>query len=466
MSKPSLITRLDLVGKSISCNGHEIKIGAPVAKGTFCYVFRCIAPETLGPASTPGEASTSASSGCAVASSGCAVASSLPIVIKVFRNMRQFRRTVRAISAIDRDNGSSITDRNYIERILGIGSITIFNAQCNVFDMVPYVLLPYCEIRLKDFINQYVKQYERGLPALATLTITRQLFQALDCLERAHVVHGDLKPGNIMIRAPPVFDDSTVTSFDTVLCDFGSARLMDPKTRACNPACVGTDSFIAPEIMLGLPYTSHADIWSAMVTVFYIITGDKIFNVFNDNDLDYGIDLRGIVLPLAEEESESSEDHEMSITDDDTSNGGDYDTNAADDIDFATFYAFTVLMYKLLGKPPEAFCALAADYYYNGIPRYHPNLIPSNIQHFFGINYHNLNRNAMLLIEEFLLLGLQYMDTDRSSASTILTHRFLSPLQLYDRDPTSVPITTVPESKSPAARGNSKKQKKKHNTRL
>lgn len=458
MSKPSLITRLDIVGKSISCNGYDIKIGAPIAKGTFCYVFRC---ETLSAPQSPGEVSTSLG---AAATSGAAALG--PIVIKVFRNMRQFLRTVRAISAIDRDNITSITDRNYIERILGIGSITVFNAQCNIFDMVPYVLLPYCEIRLKDFIDQYVKQHERGLPALATLTITRQLFQALDCLERAHVVHGDLKPGNIMIRAPPVFNDSTVTSFDTVLCDFGSARLTDPKTRTCNPACVGTDSFIAPEIMLGLPYTSHADIWSAMVTVFYIITGDKIFNVFNDNDLDYGIDLRGIVLPIVDSESsEDSEDsdHEMSMTNDDTSNGGEYDTNAADDIDFATFYAFTVLMYKLIGKPPEAFCTLATDYYYNGIPRYHPNLIPSNIQHFFGINYHNLNRNAMFLIEEFLLLGLQYMDTDRSPASTILTHRFLSPLQLYDRDPAPVPITTTgPESKS-SARG---KQKKKHNTRL
>jgi serine/threonine protein kinase len=465
MSKPSLFARFDLTGKIVNCSGSDFKIGNLVAKGTFCCVYSCAHTTQSAP-----DCSSSAALPVAI------ISTLGNIVIKVFKSMRQFRRTVRALSAVDCANCTE-TNRNCIEHILGVGSMTAFNAQYNTFDMAPYVLLPQFDMRLKDFLKQYVGKYERGLPALATLTVARQLFQALDCLERANVVHGDIKPGNIMIHGQPVFDDSGITHFETVLCDFGSARLSNPETRICAPACVGTESYIAPEVLLGHPYTARADIWSAMVTIFYVMTGDLLFDIRSDNDLDYGIDLSGVMIqtPSSDEESETTGDHPLSMTDDDTSRGAasgldemGYDVGAADDIDFSTFYAFVVLMYRLLGKPPEAFCNIASDYYYNGVPRYNLNLIPGTILQFFGTNYHNLNRNAMQSIEEFLLLGLQYMDVDRNSASAILAHKFFGPLQAT----TDAPAQIASPEQSPFVASTSndqkkaKRQKKKHITHL
>ena len=358
------------------------KIGGKCASGTFCDVYELCA-------------------------------SNPALIIKVFANMRQFRRTMLSLAALRESDA-----RNHVERVIDSGSFTTFDESARAFRVLPYVIMPKYEVRLKDYLTICVQEHQSGLPALATLAIARQLFSAIKCLQEADVVHGDIKPSNIMLRTVPRFDTMSVTTLDIVLCDFGSSRVARAETHQCAPASVGTIPYIAPEILLGRAYTSAADIWAAMVTVFEVITGDILFDVFDENDLNYGVEMAGI--RIAEEESASTHTHGSQMDDDSI------DQDVAGDMDFPTIYAHIVLMYRLLGEPPELFCNLFAEYYNNGVPRYTPAILPCSIARHITENYSNLNREQSQQIENFLLLGLRYLESDRESASTILANKFLT----------------------------------------
>lgn len=440
---------MELIGRTLATNdGTNYRVGERLAKGTFCNVFDC-APLQVTGSSTSASASSKGST----------------VIIKAFNTERQFRRTILALDAIDEyceeDRTTRARAREHIENIVGMGAFTAFLRESHKFSALSYVIMPKFEIRLKDFLVDHVAKYNTGFPALATLTVAKQLFLALDCLEHAGVVHGDIKPGNIMFRTMPIFDEASVSSFNIVLCDFGSARLIDEKTEKCPPASVGTTSFIAPEILLGLPYTSAADIWSAMATIFTVITGDTLFDVFGEDGLDYGVDMKSIYVAEEIDDSDESSDHDHDHDHETSDHDHDHeimehkashaDTPAAssasslriresstssssdargvtDDIDYPMMFAHVVLMYRLLGKPPEAFCDMAPDLYYNGVPRYTPTITSSTISQLLLTNYTNLNRMQIQHIEEFLMLGLQYLEADRSNANAILAHRFLSPV--------------------------------------
>ena len=75
------------------------------------------------------------------------------------------------------------------------------------------------------------------------------------CLEYLHslmppILHRDLKPSNILI-----FNDERFIK----LCDFGLSTLNDKSKHTGN---IGTDRYIAPEVLKSAPYNEKADIYS------------------------------------------------------------------------------------------------------------------------------------------------------------------------------------------------------------
>ncbi|CAB1121050.1 unnamed protein product [Ectocarpus sp. CCAP 1310/34] len=94
--------------------------------------------------------------------------------------------------------------------------------------------------------------------------LLRRLLEACGFLHHRRIVHRDIKPENIL-----VMDDGVMHSGK--LADFGFALRLDP----CPPPmiAVGTPEYIAPEVLLQQPFDGRADVWSAGVTAFCLLSG-------------------------------------------------------------------------------------------------------------------------------------------------------------------------------------------------
>jgi serine/threonine-protein kinase len=98
--------------------------------------------------------------------------------------------------------------------------------------------------------------------------------QLLDALEYAHargVVHRDIKPANIIITG-----DGKLK-----VTDFGIARL-DVSNLTQTGMIVGTPSYMAPEQYTGVGVDHRADLFSAGVVLYEMLTGIKPFSGTSD----------------------------------------------------------------------------------------------------------------------------------------------------------------------------------------
>ena len=103
------------------------------------------------------------------------------------------------------------------------------------------------------------------LPREAVLSIARQLFRALSVAHAQGVIHGDLKPQNVLLNADGVVK----------VADFGLARLATH--RGAPPdiagAQVGTPEYMAPEQLIGEAANERTDIFAAGVLLSECVTG-------------------------------------------------------------------------------------------------------------------------------------------------------------------------------------------------
>lgn len=101
---------------------------------------------------------------------------------------------------------------------------------------------------------------ERGDPGLPHATVLRYLEDAVRALEYLHrhgIVHGDVKPANLVLSS----------SGSVVLVDFGLAR------RRGESSAGGTPTFGAPETVLDEPLTPAADVFGLAATAVALLTG-------------------------------------------------------------------------------------------------------------------------------------------------------------------------------------------------
>jgi len=383
-----------------------------------------------------------------------AIAGRSDIVAKVYTLKHQCARTIRAIASIDKvsharasscpSTSTTETDdsetatlahyRTYIEEVRETGAIVAHNQSTGRMRITLYVIMPKYDINFGKYLREYVRSNDTGLPACITLKLARELFGALCVLEHAHIIHGDIKPSNIMVRmhGGAAFDLEAVDSYEFVLCDFGSARKLKDGETEYHPAIVGTNGYMAPEIMLGMAYSFPADIWSAMTTIMTSIIGCEIFDATNHDDMIYGSNTDGAFANTWDVDGESEDEDtatEVDSRDSDHSHDESKSESASDSFDasgveFAQMYAMIVEMYAVIGAPPVAFCTNARAFYNNGLPRYHTNMRSGSVSAFIGNNC-TMNPQHARSIGEFVSMGLRYMPQDRATASDIVHDPFL-----------------------------------------
>jgi len=105
-------------------------------------------------------------------------------------------------------------------------------------------------------------------------TTFRLMTELLDALELAHdagIIHRDIKPANMMIDHEG----------HAKLTDFGVARVVDPDgapgEATQTGAVVGTPAYMSPEQVQGEPIDRRTDIFSAGITFYQFLTGQKPF---------------------------------------------------------------------------------------------------------------------------------------------------------------------------------------------
>jgi tRNA A-37 threonylcarbamoyl transferase component Bud32/ActR/RegA family two-component response regulator len=109
-------------------------------------------------------------------------------------------------------------------------------------------------------------QMRRGIKPLEALEFLRQMAAALAAIHDAGVLHRDLKPGNVMLRA-----DGSIA-----LIDFGLAKQLSLEAEiTATGEIFGTPYYMSPEQGHGKPTDARSDLYSLGVIFYEMLTGKK-----------------------------------------------------------------------------------------------------------------------------------------------------------------------------------------------
>ncbi|KAG1658455.1 hypothetical protein FOA52_005619 [Chlamydomonas sp. UWO 241] len=116
----------------------------------------------------------------------------------------------------------------------------------------------------------------------------RDVVQGLDYLHFNGVVHGDVKPDNLLLTI----------SAKVKITDFGSARLCAVGDKLATPT--GTPAFMAPEQCTGRPFDGFAgDMWALGVCLYMFVFGTPPFSGHTSYQVYHAIQNQTLALPPA-----------------------------------------------------------------------------------------------------------------------------------------------------------------------
>jgi serine/threonine protein kinase len=122
----------------------------------------------------------------------------------------------------------------------------------------PYLVMEYVDGQLWD---RYCA--ERRLPLEARIGLFLQVCEAVEFAHRNLIIHGDLKPANILVTA-----DGAIK-----LLDFGTAKLVsDPEGKVTQFVLV-TPRYASPEQLRGERVNTLSDVFSLGVILYELLTG-------------------------------------------------------------------------------------------------------------------------------------------------------------------------------------------------
>jgi len=138
-----------------------------------------------------------------------------------------------------------------------------------------YIAMDYVEGKsLSAFVDEH-----NLLPPFEVYRIMADVAAALEYAHGNHIVHRDIKPGNIMYNPAP---------YQVKVTDFGIARLVDD-SKTSTGEILGSPLYMSPEQLKGKRVNHSADIFSLGVTFYQLLCGRLPFAGENLASLTYEI---------------------------------------------------------------------------------------------------------------------------------------------------------------------------------
>jgi serine/threonine-protein kinase len=126
------------------------------------------------------------------------------------------------------------------------------------------------QLVIGETLKEALRQQKR-LPLQEAIRLIAALLSALDCAHGRGIVHGDVKPENILLEMSRTQDNGELR-----LSDFGVAR-MTGEEQVTVGEMVGTPSVMAPEQVRGEHGDARVDIWAAGVVFYEMLVGERPF---------------------------------------------------------------------------------------------------------------------------------------------------------------------------------------------
>ena len=160
---------------------------------------------------------------------------------------------------------------------------------------VPILILPLMDMDLTTFTER-LHTTNTPLPDPLLSHITFAVTSAVSSLHAQHILHRDIKPGNILLD----------TKGNVLLCDFGSSRIggSGENSGAITPSSIRTTRlYRSPECILGAPsYGYPLDVWGVGCCVYEVAVGAALLEKCETDIVAIGKVLHVVGWPPAPEE--------------------------------------------------------------------------------------------------------------------------------------------------------------------
>ncbi|PZG06604.1 serine/threonine-protein kinase, partial [Nonomuraea aridisoli] len=187
----------------------------------------------------------------------------------VYRAYQERLDRVVALKVLSVDRVDQRTMRRFQRELQLTGRLTGHPNVVTVFDTgvtrsgKPYIAMDFFENgSLRDRVGK-----EGPLPVPDVLRAGVKLAGALAAVHEAGVLHGDIKPQNILISRYG----------EPAIADFGVARVVDSAEVSATSHAF-TPLHAAPEVLTGQPHSASTDVYSLGSTLYHLLAGRPAFH--------------------------------------------------------------------------------------------------------------------------------------------------------------------------------------------